>query len=147
LTVPKVERTVTTSATPEQVWAFMSDFTTTEQWDPPTRSTCRVSGHGGVGTVYRNVSRILGSDTEIEYTVVECEPPTLLRLHGRTSSMDMTDTIEVAPHPSGAQVRYTAEFRPQGLAKLAEPLLPLGLKKLGDDAAGQMKTCLDGLAH
>jgi hypothetical protein len=28
------------------VWAFLSDFTTTEEWDPPTVSTVRVTGDG-----------------------------------------------------------------------------------------------------
>ena len=41
--MPRVEETVTTSAGRDEVWAFLSDFTTTEQWDPPTVSTVRVA--------------------------------------------------------------------------------------------------------
>jgi hypothetical protein len=55
--MPRVEETVTTSAGIDEVRAFLSDFTTTEQWDPPTVSTVRVSGDGGVGTRYQNTSR------------------------------------------------------------------------------------------
>jgi hypothetical protein len=40
------------------------------------------------------------------------------------------------------RVQYHAEFHPQGAAKLVQPLLPLGLKKLGDDSAQQLERCL-----
>ena len=32
----KIEREVTTSAPPDQVFAYLSDFTTTTEWDPGT---------------------------------------------------------------------------------------------------------------
>lgn len=137
-----LERTITTDADPQRVWEFLSDFTTTEQWDPPTRSTVRVSGDGGVGTVYRNTSAMLGKDVEVDYTVVEHDAPRRLRLRGTTSSMELLDTITVEPDGTGSKVVYHAEFSLQGAAKLAEPLLPLGLKKLGDDAAEQLEQCL-----
>src|SRR5688572_7664880 len=72
--MPHIERTITVPKPVDQVWAFLSDFTTTELRDPPTVRTTRESGDGGVGTVYRNVSKILGHETEIEYTVVDVEP-------------------------------------------------------------------------
>ena len=144
--MPTVDREVTTRTDPQRVWEFLSDFTTTEQWDPPTVRTVRTTGHGGVGTVYENTSRILGRDTDITYTVVESEPPRLLRLRGRSSSMTALDTIEVSPvEGGGTRVHYTAEFSLQGAAKLVEPLMPLGLKKLGDDAAASLQVHLDAL--
>lgn len=143
--MPRIERTVTTTSDPETVWRFMSDFRSTEQWDPPTRSTVRESGDGGVGTVYRNVSRVLGHDVEIVYTVIGCEPPRLLRLRGESDSFTAVDTLEVRPRSGGSTVEYTADFEFEGAMRLAEPLAPLGLKKIGDDAAEQMARCLDGL--
>jgi carbon monoxide dehydrogenase subunit G len=140
--MPDIERTITTTASPQAVWDYLSDFRNTEEWDPPTQSTTREQGDGAVGTVYRNVSSILGNDVEIEYTVVEHEAPRLLQLRGSTSAMEMLDTITVEPDGTGTKVTYRAEFTPQGAAKLAQPLLPLGLKKLGDDAAEQMGQCL-----
>jgi uncharacterized protein YndB with AHSA1/START domain len=125
--MPKIERTMTVQKPLDQVWAYLTDFTNTEEWDPPTVSTTRISGDGGVGTVYRNVSKILGREVEIEYTVVDLEPRSVLRLRGTTSSMEMLDTIRFAESPDGVTVTYTAEFDPQGAAKLVEPLLPLGL--------------------
>ena len=144
--MPSIERTVTVSTPLERVWAFLTDFTNTEQWDPPTVSTTLVSGDGGVGTVYKNVSRILGQETEIEYTVVEIEPMSVFRLEGKASSMTMLDTMRFDQVDGQTTVAYTAEFNPEGVAKLIEPLMPLGLKRLGDDAADSMRRELEQLA-
>ena len=42
-----------TTATPDRVFEYLSDFTTTTEWDPGTVAE-RVSGDGGVGTTYRS---------------------------------------------------------------------------------------------
>ena len=59
----KLERTVETAAAPSVVFAYLADFTTTTEWDPGTVETMLVSGDGGVGTRYRNVSSFLGRKT------------------------------------------------------------------------------------
>jgi uncharacterized protein YndB with AHSA1/START domain len=150
--VHAIERTIHTDASPEQVWDFLSDFTTTEQWDPPTRSTRRVEGLGGVGTRYHNVSHVMGRDIDIDYTVVEAVPPHRLQLHGSSSSMTMVDTISLAPRSAddgagtrGTVVTYRAEFRPEGMARIAAPVLPRVLERIGDDAAERMAQCLRAL--
>ena len=66
-TMASVERTITVSQPIAQVWAYLSDFTTTQEWDPPTVSTVRQSGdREGVGTTYLNVSEFLGYETETQ---------------------------------------------------------------------------------
>src|SRR5687768_13045234 len=57
--MPSIERTLTVHVPLERVWEYLTDFVTTEEWDPPTVSTTLVSGDGDVGSVYKNVSRIL----------------------------------------------------------------------------------------
>lgn len=141
-----IERTISVSTPLSRVWDYLSDFTNTESWDPPTRSTTRISGDGGVGTVYRNVSRILGRDVTIDYTVVQYEPERLLQLRGSTSSMKMLDTVTFEGGAAGTTVTYRAEFEPEGVLKVAEPLMPLGLKRLGDRTAAQLEKKLAGLA-
>lgn len=143
--MPKIERTVTVLQPLEKVWEYLTDFTTTEQWDPGTVSTQRITGTGGPGTVYENVSRVLGRDVEIEYTVTELQPRSLFQLSGTTAAMNLLDTMRFEQTPDGVAVTYTAQFQPRGLMKLIEPLMPLGLKKLGDDAAKSLKATLERL--
>ena len=48
----KLQRSVESSASPAAVFAYLSDFTNTNEWDPGTVKTVKVSGDGGVGTTY-----------------------------------------------------------------------------------------------
>ena len=61
-----IERTVSTTAPPERVLAYLLDFRNTTQWDAGTVSCERVSGDGGRGTVYRNASELAGNTIELE---------------------------------------------------------------------------------
>ena len=142
-----VERTLTTSTDIHTVWDYLTDFRTTEQWDPPTVSTERTSGDGGVGTTYHNVSSFLGSESEVDYVVSAVEPLERFELRGDAGkSVDLHDTITFERLPEGGtRVTYRAEFRTHGAAKLAEPLLPPGLKILGDRVAATMQERLDAL--
>ncbi|GAA5108251.1 SRPBCC family protein [Alloalcanivorax gelatiniphagus] len=140
--MPHIERTITVPGRAEDVFAYLADFTTTEEWDPPTRTTELVAGEGGAGTRYRNVSKFLGKETETIYTVIIHDAPRRLELAGDASSMRLHDTITVEQQGGDVQVTYRAEFHPVGAAKLATPLLPPALKVLGDTAAKQMDTCL-----
>ncbi len=136
--MPTTERNVYTRQPVEKVWAFLSDFTTTEQWDPPTRTTVKVRGDGGPGTVYHNVSQVLGRDKDITYTVVAHEAPYRLQLRGDAGRVQFLDTIEVQPLAEETRVRYTVEYSLKGPAKLATPLAKKGMEKVADDAAEQM---------
>ncbi|WP_183092734.1 SRPBCC family protein [Nocardioides stalactiti] len=141
-----IERTIAVPTPIQRVWEYVVDFTTTEEWDPPTETTVRVSGDGGVGTVYRNVSRLLGNEVESEYTVVARDELRLFQLEGANGGMRLRDTITFEGDASGTTLTYRAEFHPRGALKLVEPLLPLGLKRLGDRTSDQLETCLRELA-
>ena len=141
----KLQRTVETPAAPEVVFAYLSDFTTTNQWDPGTVETVRLSGDGGVGTTYRNVSKFLGRETELTYEVVTHEPDSRFGLRGENSSVIARDTMELVPAGSGTTVTYTADFAFKGLAKLVAPLLAPALRKLGDEAEDGLRRSLNAL--
>lgn len=137
--MPTIERTISTDATPETVWAYISDFTTTNEWDPGTVSTTRRSGNGGVGTIYDNTSKFLGRETHLVYTVVASESPTRIQYRGENASVTATDTITLTPTGSGTTVHYSAELAFKGaLARLdpllSLPVLSLPFKRLGDGA-------------
>ena len=143
--MPSVERTVTTDQPIAKVWAYLSDFRNTEEWDPPTVTTTRTSGDGDVGTTYHNVSKLLGSEQEVDYVVTEYDVEKTLQLAGDAGSIKLLDTITFASTGTGTSVTYHAEFSPEGVAKLAEPLLPAALKVLADKVAASMQEKLDRL--
>ena len=141
-----IERTVASTAPPEKVFAYLADFRNTREWDPGTRSSERVSGDGGPGTVYRIVSEFAGTEVELEYTVEVAEAPRLFVVVGRNETTTSRDTITVSPRGEHAStVVYRAEFSFTGVAKLAGPLMKPLLDRLGDRTAEQLKTTLDRL--
>ncbi|MBC7631720.1 SRPBCC family protein [Aeromicrobium sp.] len=141
----KIERTFTVAKPAAQVWEYLSDFRSTNDWDPGTVKTTLESGDGAVGSVYRNISKFAGKEVEIIYTVTKVEPGRQITLVGETGALTSTDTITVEGTTVGSEVTYEAQFVFHGVAKLAEPLMGLPLKKLGDDAKKSLEKTLRAL--
>ena len=142
----QLRRSVLTSAPPQQVFDYLSDFTTTMEWDPGTVRTERVSGDGGVGTTYRNVSKFLGRESELTYTVTEHSPPTRFCLRGENATVLAHDTMEIAPAGAGTELTYTADFTFKGAARLVAPLIRPALVRLVDHAEEGLADALGRLA-
>ena len=138
-----VTREVRTRATPRAVFAYLSDFTTTTEWDPGTIRTVRRTGDGGVGTVYDNTSEFNGRSTELTYTVTELTEPRRISLRGENATLEALDTITVEPDDHGSRVRYQATFRFRSLPlRLAAPFLRPAFRRLGDEAESGMRAAL-----
>lgn len=143
--MPSVSRTFTTTAPPGAVFDYLADFTHAEEWDPGTWSCERISGDGGVGTTYRNVSSFLGRESEITYTTVELERPTRIHLTGHNEQFDGHDVLGIRAHGTGSEVTYTAEFAFSGAARLAVPVVAAYLPFLARKTVGRLRGCLDRL--
>lgn len=142
---PTVSRTFTTTAPPEAVFDYLADFTNAEEWDPGTVSCVRVSGDGGVGTTYRNVSKFLGRESEITYTTEEVQRPTRIHLIGRNEQFEGHDVLGIRAHGAGSEVTYTAEFEFKGGARFAAPVVAAYLPFLAKKTVDELKSTLDKL--
>ena len=100
---PTIERTVTTTAAPEKVFPYLVDFRDATD-NSGTESCERVSGDGGPGTVYKNVSKFAGNTVELEYTVDAVEQPRFV-IVGRNDTTTSQDTITVTPREGGSWCR------------------------------------------
>ncbi|MGH1562820.1 SRPBCC family protein [Mumia sp. DW29H23] len=138
-----VSRTLTVDKPLAEVFAYLSDFTTTEQWDPGTVETTRVSGDGGVGTRYRNVSKFLGKSVELTYETTRFEPDAVFEVTGHNDSVTTKDHLVFASTGSGTQVRYVADFAFHGAVdKIPDAILRLPLERLADKTVRQMQDTL-----
>ncbi len=140
-----IRRTVSVDRPVGQVFAYLRDFTTTNEWDPGTVETVRTSGDGNVGTAYRNTSKFFGRKTELTYVVEQVVPDQVFALRGENQTVVAHDTMTFRETPTGTEVTYTAEFEFKGLAKLVAPLLGPAFKKLGDEAEQGMREALERL--
>ncbi len=149
----EIERSVTVAQPVDRVFAYLSDFTNTTEWDPGTVRTERVAGDGGLGTRYHNVSKFLGRETELDYLVVELVPGERFALRGENSTVVLQDTMTFVRTMTGTgegaaegtTVTYHVDFEYKGVAKLVAPLLAPALKKLGDEAERGMRDALNRL--
>lgn len=71
----KLHRTVVVGKPLNAVFDYLSDFTTTTEWDPGTVTTVRQHGNGGIGTTYLNTSQFLGRRTPMRSTGRSSEVP------------------------------------------------------------------------
>ncbi|HEX5525202.1 MAG TPA: SRPBCC family protein [Pedococcus sp.] len=145
----RIERTVTTPTPLPTVFAYLSDFTTTTEWDPGTVRTVRESGNGGPGTRYRNTSQFAGRETELVYVVERLEENRVIALRGENATVvahdEMTFRALGPDDLGGTEVTYVADFDFKGLTRFIAPLLAPALKKLGDEAERGMREALDRL--
>ncbi|NHI18664.1 SRPBCC family protein [Phycicoccus endophyticus] len=137
-----MERTITTAAPPADVLPYLADFRNATEWDAGTVSCERVSGDGGVGTRYRNVSKFAGNTVELEYTTEELGEDRIV-IVGRNATTTSHDTITVRPEGTGSAVTYRAEFEFSGMARFLGPVMTPLLERLGDRTAAQLEEVLE----
>jgi carbon monoxide dehydrogenase subunit G len=131
--VVDVSRIFPVARTQSDVVAYLSDFTNATQWDPGTIRCTRVdAGPIRVGSTWKNVSKVLGRETQLDYELVTLEPDRVV-LRGTNKTATSTDDIRVAADGDGSLVTYHAHVVFNGAAKLAEPLMQRVFEKLGDE--------------
>jgi carbon monoxide dehydrogenase subunit G len=126
----------------EAVFAYLRDFSTAKEWDPGVLEAERLGERPiGEGTEFRLVSTFLGRKTTLKYLIVEYDPPNAVTFRGENSTVVSLDRITFEPADGGTRIAYDAELTLKGLLKVADPLLGLAFKRVGDRAlAGMRKT-------
>ena len=138
----KLSRVITTSKPLDTVFAYLSDFTTTTEWDPGTVKTIRTSGDGGFGTEYLNTSTFAGRETELTYVVHDLVPNQRIALRGENKTVIANDTMTFRALGSDTEVTYTADFTFKGIARLVAPFMKSAFSRLGDEAEVGMSSAL-----
>ena len=141
----KLLKTVVVEKPLDTVFGYLSDFTTTTDWDPGTVITVRRHGNGGVGTTYLNTSTFLRRTTQLTYVVDELVDQQLIQLRGENKTVIAVDTLTFRPVASGTEVVYAAEVTFKGLSRIAAPLLKPAFERLGNEAEAGMRKALNRL--
>jgi hypothetical protein len=138
-------KTVVVEKPLDAVFDYLSDFTTTTDWDPGTVTTVRRHGDGGVGTTYLNTSTFLGRTTQLTYVVDEFVNHQLIQLRGENKTVIAVDILTFRSVPPGTEVTYAAEFTFKGLSRFVAPLLKPAFERLGNEAEAGMRKALNRL--
>ena len=141
----KLQKTVVVDKPLYAVFGYLSDFTTTTEWDPGTVTTVTQHGDGRVGTTYLNTSTFLGRTTALTYVVQELVPGERIRLRGENKSVVAVDTMTFHTVDAGTEVTYHAEFTFKGPARFVAPLFKPALERLGQQAQAGLYRALNKL--
>jgi carbon monoxide dehydrogenase subunit G len=141
----RVQQTVVVDKPLEAVFGYLSDFTTTTEWDPGTVATVNQQGDGGVGTTYLNTSKFLGRETRLTYVVHDFVPGRRVELYGENKTVIAVDTMTFRTVGTATEVTYTAEFTFKGPSRLLAPLLRNAFDRLGTEAEIGMRQALNRL--
>ncbi len=141
----RVQKTVVVNKPLDAVFGYLSDFTTTTEWDPGTVVTVNHHGDGGIGTTYLNTSRFLGRETQLTYIVRDFIPGKRIQLRGENKTVIALDTMSFRSVDATTEVTYTAEFTFKGASRLLAPLLRPAFERLGTEAETGMHKALSQL--
>ena len=129
--------------TADKAFAYLSDFSTSAEWDPGVVAAERVGdGAAGEGAEFRLVAEFLGRRTALTYRVVESQPPRAVTCVGENATVASRDRITVETIAGGARVSYDADLRLKGLRRLADPLLAVAFNRVGDRALAGLREVL-----
>ncbi|MDQ6810746.1 MAG: SRPBCC family protein [Actinomycetota bacterium] len=138
---------IDTQLPPEEVFAYLSDFSTTQEWDPGVVEAERLGeGAVGEGAEFRLVATFLGRETTLTYRIVEHDVPSAVTFRGENSTVVSLDRITCEPSDGGTRITYDADLALKGPLKLADPLLARAFNRVGDRALAGLRATL-GASH
>ena len=140
-------RYVTTIESPRpqaDVFGYLSDFSTTQEWDPGVAEAERLDeGPIVVGSRVRVVANFMGRKTPLVYEVTAIDPPNSITLRGENATVVSLDTMTFTETPTGGtRVTYDAALTLKGPLRLFDPLLGLAFGRIGDRAAAGLRDVL-----
>jgi len=138
---------VRTPLSPSEAFAYMADLNHFAAWDPGVDRVEQVSGEGpGPDASFDVAVKAVGRSVTLRYNIVSYEAPTSVVAFAESSLLTSRDTITVEPSDtgSGSIVTYDAVLKLKGVLALADPLLGLSFKRIGDRAGAGLVAALEG---
>lgn len=108
----------------DEVFAFVADARNRPRWDDSVDSEALTSPEPiGVGTTVRTRLSSMGRDYEIDWEVVEHEPPDRMTIESTSGPMPTTLAYRLVEGDGATSVHFSVTGRPTGLLRLLQPLI------------------------
>jgi carbon monoxide dehydrogenase subunit G len=132
--------TIDTLCERDDAFAYISDFSSTQEWDPGVVEAERLNDAAvREGTEFRLVAKFLGRRTALTYRIVEYDPQRAVTFRGENATVISNDRITFEAVGEGTQITYDAELLLKGPLRLADPLLRLAFNRVGNRALAGLK--------
>lgn len=129
----------------QDCYAYLADFSTTEQWDPGVlRADKLTPGPPRVGTRFALQLNVMGRAVPAAYELRECTPGHELLLAGEGEGFRVIDHLRLdALGPTQTRLHYTADMSLTNLGGWLGPLLRPWGERLGDVAMKGLHRALE----
>ncbi len=143
--MPSAQHTVTIERPAEDVVAYVLDGEKCPEWRPGVTDIKRLSGDGGVGTVYaQGVRGPMGSRIAADYRVTVCEPSRALEFQTVAGPVRPHGRFEIAPEGDSTRLSLSLNADLTGFRAL---LMGRSVQRTMDSevhAIDRMKAILEG---
>lgn len=138
-----LHETVDVARPVEDVFAYISDFTTTVEWDSTAQSARKLTrGPIDVGTQFEVVCALPVGSVTLLYTIKRLLPGKLIELNGSGRFFDVLDTITLAPTKTGTRIDYRAQFTFKPLVAPIAALSGAGMRRMGSESVASLGRAL-----
>ncbi len=121
----------------------MTNFAHAEKWDPGVTAARRVeSGEIGLDSQFDLTVPSAGRVMTLRYRVTDFEPSRRVTFTATTPRLRSVDTLTFTQRPAGCEMTYDADLRFTGVAALANPLLALAFRRIGNRARDSLRALL-----
>jgi carbon monoxide dehydrogenase subunit G len=136
---------VMTTLTRDEAFAYLSDFSTTAEWDPGVVEAQRLGDEPiGEGTEFHVVAQFLGRRTPLSYRVTDHDPPHAITLRGENATVVSVDRMTFEESGEGTRITYDARLTLKGPLALLDPVLAVVFSRIGDRALAGLRQTLAG---
>jgi uncharacterized membrane protein len=144
--VIQVEASVRIRRSPEEVFAYLSNFENNPKWQSGMVSARFTSPDPlGVGSTYSQEARFLGRPVLSEFEVIEYEPGRKVKITSTSGTFPITVTRLVEPNSDGgSRVSALIEGDASGVYRLAEPILRRMVQRSVQGDYERLKKVLEG---
>ena len=128
-----------------EAFAYMADLSNFAEWDPGVDHAEQVQGDGpGIDAAFDVAVKAIRRSLTLRYQITDYDPPDKVVARAESRLLTSLDTITVRGDGDGSVVTYDAELKLNGILGVADPLLGLSFKRIGDRAAAGLVRALDG---
>ena len=126
-----------------QAFAFMSDFSNAARWDPGVLAAQRLDADEvKVGSCFDLTVAFAGRKMTLRYAVRSLNAPHQVVFAASTGLLESVDTLTFEALGDACRMTYDADLRFKGIAAVANPLLALSFRRIGDRARDSLRAVL-----
>ena len=127
----------------DAAFAYMSDFSNAARWDPGVITAQRLdTGDVREGSSFDLTVAFAGRKMTLRYTVRSLKPPQQVVFVASTRLLESVDTLTFERLGAGSRIAYDAHLRFKGIAAVANPLLAIAFRRVGDRARDSLRSVL-----